>query len=350
MEVLYSAAQWRPLGNTADEPYIGTPRVLIFHTMSGYLAGTESMFRQGGYNGTESQFGVGMDGRVWQWQRIDRQADAQYAGNAYATSVETEDRAKDNVPWSAVQLDALVKLATWWCRTTRNPARLVPRPTDRGFGYHRQFTVWNHAGHYCPGKVREAQLRSVIIPRVAAALGQHYPPATPDPAAPEAYRPEDGDGLLELWEYDTGSRHAIRDAQAQLAAAGYKPGTADGYFGPATRAATIVLQNDHGLDPDGIIGPKTRAALTDKRRPAVPFPLPGTDWFGPPNDDPRNHSGFYWKADRPYITKMQLLLGVNPTDGRYTPQMVAKVRAWQAGHHVQPVDGLVGRITWAAMF
>ena len=41
-------ALWRPLGpQTAS---IINPTVLIFHTMVGYLAGTESMFRQDGYS------------------------------------------------------------------------------------------------------------------------------------------------------------------------------------------------------------------------------------------------------------------------------------------------------------
>src|SRR5690242_7901773 len=127
MKILYGQADWRPLGNPSDEPYIGVPRVLIFHTMSGYLAGSDSMFKQNGYSGTESHFGVGgswdgaaRDGAVWQWQRIDRSADAQYGGNAYATSVETSDGAHDNVPWSAKQLESLIKLATWWCLETRN--------------------------------------------------------------------------------------------------------------------------------------------------------------------------------------------------------------------------------------
>ena len=81
----YPAAEWRPLGEQT-EPGI-TPRILIVHTMVGYLRSTDTMFRKQGYTGTESHFGVGgpwdssdLDGAVWQWQSIDRQADAQNAG------------------------------------------------------------------------------------------------------------------------------------------------------------------------------------------------------------------------------------------------------------------------------
>jgi len=45
------------------------------------------LFHRQGYTGTESHVGVGgpgdgaaLDGTVWQWQAIDRQADAQNAG------------------------------------------------------------------------------------------------------------------------------------------------------------------------------------------------------------------------------------------------------------------------------
>jgi hypothetical protein len=177
MQLWYPGAAKKPLG-TQTEPQVsgGVPRVLIFHTMSGFLAGSDSWFRRDGYSGTESHFGVGgswdkdLDGVVWQWQALDRQADAQYGGNAYATSVETSDGAKSGVPWTDKQVAALINLGEWWCRQTGNPARLVTAPTGSGFGYHSQFPAWNQAGHACPGALRVRQLTEVIIPAVARRL------------------------------------------------------------------------------------------------------------------------------------------------------------------------------------
>lgn len=54
-----------------------------------------------------------------------------------------------------------------------------------------------------------------------------------------------------------GSR--VKALQALLTGYGYSVGTSglDGSFGPATRAALQRYQSDHGLDPDGVCGPKT---------------------------------------------------------------------------------------------
>lgn len=165
----------KPLG-PQTQPGIGVPRIFIIHTMSGYLAGTDSYFRQQGYSGTESHFGVGgtydgdRDGVIWQWQDLSHGADAQFAGNAYATSVETSDGARSGVRWSPKQAEAIVRLGVWWCRQTGHPARLVSSPDQAGFGYHAQFGTWNHNGHDCPGSVRLKQYKTEIIPEIASRL------------------------------------------------------------------------------------------------------------------------------------------------------------------------------------
>ncbi len=185
MQVRYPAASWRPLG-TQTEPRI-TPRILVFHTMVGYLRGTDSLFRRQGYTGTESHFGVGgpwdgsaLDGAVWQWQSIAYQADAQNAGNAYATSIETSDGGDPLRAWSTKQLNALVGIGLWWCRQTGAPARLVSSTSQSGLGYHAQFKAWAPDGRTCPGRTRIAQLINVVIPRIAAGLGEDPPPKGDD--------------------------------------------------------------------------------------------------------------------------------------------------------------------------
>ncbi len=47
----------------------------------------------------------------------------------------------------------------------------------------------------------------------------------------------------------------------------------DGRFGRDTRAAVVAFQRSHGLEPDGVVGPRTAAALGlsgDAFEPASP--------------------------------------------------------------------------------
>lgn len=52
--------------------------------------------------------------------------------------------------------------------------------------------------------------------------------------------------------------------EAVRAAQGYLGIAADGSFGPLTKAAAIAFQKSAGLTPDGIIGPRSWAALTQE--------------------------------------------------------------------------------------
>ena len=60
-----------------------------------------------------------------------------------------------------------------------------------------------------------------------------------------------------------GSRgEEVRQLQARLRALGYFTyPTNTGYFGPVTQAAVTAFQRTNDIDPIGIVGPKTRAAL-----------------------------------------------------------------------------------------
>lgn len=53
----------------------------------------------------------------------------------------------------------------------------------------------------------------------------------------------------------------VAELQEYLAQLGFSPGAVDGDFGPKTERAVIEFQKAHKLAPDGIVGPKTIAAL-----------------------------------------------------------------------------------------
>ena len=53
----------------------------------------------------------------------------------------------------------------------------------------------------------------------------------------------------------------IKAVQTTLTEAGYDPGPVDGLRGPKTDEALAAFQAEAGLEPDGILGPKTLRAL-----------------------------------------------------------------------------------------
>jgi peptidoglycan hydrolase-like protein with peptidoglycan-binding domain len=67
----------------------------------------------------------------------------------------------------------------------------------------------------------------------------------------------------------------VRAYQQQLAQRGFDPGPIDGDKGPRTTAAIKAFQKANGLDPDGIVGPKTMAALQGQSRPQTQQQPPG---------------------------------------------------------------------------
>ncbi|MFG3580495.1 L,D-transpeptidase family protein [Micromonospora chersina] len=121
-------------------------------------------------------------------------------------------------------------------------------------------------------------------------------PATPASAASVATAPASATGAAVTLAaagqpmLRQGSRGAAVSAlQARLTALRYDVGGVDGIFGPSTHHAVVAFQKVNGLVRDGIVGPRTRAALD---RPVVPKPR-------------YNHPGYSIEAD---LTRQVLYL------------------------------------------
>ena len=106
--------------------------------------------------------------------------------------------------------------------------------------------------------------------------------------------------------------------------------SADGVFGPQTKAAVISFQQRNGLLVDGIVGPQTRGALgggssntSSSSNNAGPKPSPGV------------------------TIAVQKKLGLS-ADGAYGPITRSAVKAFQARNGLSS-DGIVGPATMAAM-
>ena len=204
-------AERHPLPEAASQPRI-TPRMVIVHTMVGFLRGTRALFA--GPTKLESHFGIGgpadgadLDGVIFQWIDTDRSADANRHANDFAISIETSDGGDPSRPWSPRQLDALIRLISALCDHHRIPHRMVTDPFDAkgGLGWHAMWldtpfmhpdrtTPWTpEAGKVCPGPVRIAQFKKTVF----RAIGKEDDMTT--------------DELLDALESERGQR-ALRDA------------------------------------------------------------------------------------------------------------------------------------------
>lgn len=62
----------------------------------------------------------------------------------------------------------------------------------------------------------------------------------------------------------------VKELQTRLSSLGCDCGAADGVFGAKTRSAVAAFQRARGLEPDGVCGPKTWAALEDAKPADAP--------------------------------------------------------------------------------
>ncbi|MFC8277177.1 N-acetylmuramoyl-L-alanine amidase [Streptomyces sp. NPDC057271] len=155
----------------------------------------------------ESHFGLGYAGDLAQYIGTETRADANYLANRRAdgtgaVSVETASNTSGTDPWTAEQVEELIKLGVWMHRTHGVPLRICRTHDDPGFGYHRLHPEWAKDGTNCPGDARVRQFREVVFPGIVArATGT----TTPE---------EDGMEPVDVWAYK--GKDVARDAYWHL--------------------------------------------------------------------------------------------------------------------------------------
>jgi peptidoglycan hydrolase-like protein with peptidoglycan-binding domain len=185
---------------------------------------------------------------------------------------------------------------------------------------------------------------------VASQLASAAPAPAPSPVVPvpSAYP--------QLQQGSSGS--AVNTLQQLLTTAGFPITGADadvfGTFGASTKRSVVAFQGAHGLIQDGIVGPKTWAALTGTVPPAVQAaaqtPLIVSPATGAviPASAPSGHPTVMQGSSGAAVQQVQAAVGATPVDGKFGPGTKAKVQAFQAAHGLA-ADGIVGPKTWTAI-
>ena len=161
----YPPAEWRPVSYIGEAGSLPSPRGWVLHVVVGNGSPFGTFQGAKSPNRRYSHLWVAKDGRVEQYQRLDRMSWAQASGNSSWWSVETEGFVDE--PLTDAQIRAL---AAWhvWCGAKD---AVADRTSARGIGTHRMGgAAWG--GHECPGALRAAQRQQIIDRARASRSGQ----------------------------------------------------------------------------------------------------------------------------------------------------------------------------------
>jgi hypothetical protein len=203
-------ATWRPVPNHTTGGQDAVYGVVL-HIMEGTLDGTDSWFRNAKAQAS-SHFGVGKDGRIFQWVDTADRAWAQISGNRTWLSIEHEGHSGDSL--TPAQLAATARIVAWMHAT--HGVQLVPTdsPNGRGIGWHGMGAdAWG--GHYdCPGNPIKAQRAAII----AAAKGGGVPQKEDDVELTDRYTVKKGGWAAEETTATVADWIALGNLKAEAAA------------------------------------------------------------------------------------------------------------------------------------
>jgi peptidoglycan L-alanyl-D-glutamate endopeptidase CwlK len=131
----------------------------------------------------------------------------------------------------------------------------------------------------------------------------------------------------------------VMTLQKDLVRLGFKPGKADGRFGPRTEAAVTAFQKTNRLTADGIVGPKTSVTIEKKLKELLPAKV---------KRDVLEEGSSGIRVQRLQQGLKKLGLDPGKADGKFGAQTKRAVMAFQESVKLKP-DGIVGPKTLAAL-
>lgn len=144
---------------------------------------------------------------------------------------------------------------------------------------------------------------------------------------------------------------SVSTVQTRLRTLKFYSGSVDGKYGYSTYMAVRAFQRSKSLQVDGIVGPKTWAALIQPLVAPKPTPKPAPK---PENTTiPKNprvqygSSGYLVRLVQQELTALKYKPG--KIDGKFGYTTYLAVRSFQSKNNLQ-VDGIVGGKTWNKLF
>ncbi|WP_066190350.1 peptidoglycan-binding protein [Gracilibacillus timonensis] len=137
---------------------------------------------------------------------------------------------------------------------------------------------------------------------------------------------------------------SVKIIQNQLNRLGFNVGSADGIFGAGTENGVKAYQESRNLAMDGIVGPNTWNKLMSDSQTGENVnnntPFPGV-LLG------NGSAGSHVRLVQERLNELNFFVGI--VDGIYGPKTEQKVKSYQTSKQLQ-ADGIVGRLTWDALF
>ena len=217
-----------------------------------------------GTRDVSSNYGIALDGTIGLYVEEKNRSwcSSSNANDQRAITIECASDPKPPYAFKPIVYDSLVKLCIDICRRNGKKKLLwfgdkskslnySPKSDEMVLTVHRWF-----ANKSCPGDWMYARMGD-LAQKVTAALAADSGSAAPSPK-PVAKCPY-AEPKTALRYGDRGNGVSwVQWHLNQAAKAGLK---IDGRFGPLTKAAVLRFQKNKKLVQDGIVGPKTRAAL-----------------------------------------------------------------------------------------
>ncbi|MEU6925468.1 peptidoglycan-binding protein [Streptomyces sp. NPDC046631] len=332
-------ALWRPVPNCTKGGQDAVHGVVL-HIMAGTLDGSDSWFRNPSSQAS-AHFGVGKDGRIYQWVDTADRAWAQGNGNRTWLSIEHEGQGGDSL--TADQLQATASIVAWMHQTHGVKLQSTDSPSGRGIGWHGMGgTAWG--GHTaCPGTPIKNQRAAII-----KAAGDAPPPPVTG-GAPGASRATVAINGLK-YGYGSSGAHvtAVGKALVKAGCSAYADGPGPDWTDADTKSYAKWQRKCGytGTDADGVPGEvslkKLLGSLPGKTATPTYEPFPGASFF---------HGGRH----SPVITAMGRRL-VAEGCGKYstgpgpdwTNADKASYAAYQRklGYSGSAADGIPGKASW----